>query len=36
MNYSKAIEIAPDIYWIGYVIPDDPFQGHVYLIKNGD
>ena len=36
MDYSKAVEIAPDIYWVGYVIPDDPFQCHVYLIKNGD
>jgi len=36
MDYSKAIEIAPDIYWVGYVIPDDPFQCHVYLIKNGE
>jgi len=35
MDYTKAVEIAPDIYWIGYVIPDDPFQCHVYLIKNG-
>ena len=35
MDYSKAIEIAPDIYWVGYVIPDDPFQCHVYVIKNG-
>jgi len=35
MDYSKAIEIAPNIYWVGYVIPDDPFQCHVYLIKNG-
>jgi len=35
MDYTKPVEIAPDIYWIGYVIPDDPFQCHVYLIKNG-
>ena len=35
MDYSKPIEIAPDIYWVGYVIPNDPFQCHVYLIKNG-
>jgi len=35
MDFSKPIEIAPDVYWIGYVIPDDPFQCHVYLIKNG-
>ena len=36
MDYTKAIEIAEDIYWVGYVIPNDPFQCHVYLIKNGD
>ncbi len=33
---TKAIEIAPDIFWVGYVIPNDSFQCHVYLIKNGD
>ena len=32
---ESPIEIAKDIYWVGYVIPDDPFQGHVYLIKDG-
>jgi len=36
MDYSKPIEIAEDIFWCGYVIPDDPFQCHVYLIRNGD
>ncbi|NPA11875.1 MAG: diguanylate cyclase [Epsilonproteobacteria bacterium] len=36
MDITKAIEIAEDIYWVGYAIPDDPFQCHVYLIKNGD
>ena len=36
MDYSKAIEIAENVYWVGYVIPNDPFQCHVYLIKNGD
>ena len=36
MDFSKPIEIAKNIYWVGYVIPDDPFQCHVYLIKNGD
>ncbi|WP_200762136.1 diguanylate cyclase [Nitrosophilus alvini] len=34
-NYEHAIEIAPKIWWVGYVIPDDPFQCHVYLIENG-
>ncbi len=38
MMYDLAapIEIAKDIYWVGYVLPNDPFQCHVYLIKNGD
>ncbi len=36
MDYSKPIEIAEDIFWVGYQIPNDPFQCHVYLIKNGD
>ncbi len=36
MDYSKPVEIAENIFWVGYVIPDDPFQCHVYLIKNGD
>ncbi|MCK4974422.1 MAG: MBL fold metallo-hydrolase [Sulfurimonas sp.] len=37
-NYdtSKAIEIAPNIYWVGMHLKDDPFQCHPYLIKNGD
>ncbi len=35
-DYSHAIEIAPRIWWVGYVIPDDPFQCHVYLIENED
>jgi diguanylate cyclase (GGDEF)-like protein len=36
MDYSKPIEIAENIFWVGYVIPNDPFQCHVYLIKNKD
>ncbi len=36
MDLTKPVEIAENIYWVGYVIPDDPFQCHVYLIKNGD
>ncbi len=36
MDYTKPIEIAENIFWVGYVIPNDPFQCHVYLIKNGD
>ncbi len=36
IDYSKPIEIAEDIFWVGYKIPNDPFQCHVYLIKNED
>ncbi len=36
LDITKPIEIAEDIYWVGYNIPDDPFQCHVYLIKNGN
>ncbi len=36
INIEKPIEIAPHVWWVGYVIPDDPFQCHVYLIENGD
>ncbi len=38
MSYdlSKPIEIAEDIFWVGYVVPNDPFQCHVYLIRNGE
>lgn len=35
MDIREPIEIAEDIYWVGCNIPDDPFQCHVYLIKNG-
>ncbi len=36
IDYSKPIEIAEDIFWVGYKIPNDPFQCDVYLIKNED
>ncbi len=36
MDYSKPIEIGDEIFWVGYVIPNDPFQCHVYLIRNKD
>ncbi|WP_457595595.1 oxygen-binding di-iron domain-containing protein [Hydrogenimonas sp.] len=35
-NYNHAIEIAAGVWWVGYVLPDDPFQCHVYLIENGE
>jgi diguanylate cyclase (GGDEF)-like protein len=36
LDLSKPIEIAEDIFWVGYVVPNDPFQCHVYLIRNGE
>ena len=35
-DYNHAIEIAPRIWWVGHVLPNDPFQCHVYLIENED
>ncbi len=35
LDLSQPIEIAEDVFWIGYVVPNDPFQCHVYLIRNG-
>jgi diguanylate cyclase (GGDEF)-like protein len=35
VDYGKPIEIADNVFWVGYVIPNDPFQCHVYVIRNG-
>lgn len=32
---SHAVEVAPRIWWVGNVMPDDPFQTHPYLIEAG-
>jgi glyoxylase-like metal-dependent hydrolase (beta-lactamase superfamily II)/tetratricopeptide (TPR) repeat protein len=36
LDFSKPIEIANDIFWIGIYLENDPFQCHPYLISNGD
>jgi len=36
MDFTQAIEIAKDIYWIGMYLENDPFQCHPYFIKNGN
>lgn len=36
LNTSQAVLIAPNIYWVGMHLKNDPFQCHPYLIKNGD
>ena len=35
MDFTKAIEIADNIYWVGMYLKDDPFQCHPYFILNG-
>lgn len=35
-DVTAPVEIAKDIFWVGYVIPNDSFQCHVYLIRNGN
>lgn len=36
LDYSAPVEIAPQIWWVGHVLKDNPFQCHVYLIENGE
>jgi diguanylate cyclase (GGDEF)-like protein len=33
---EHAVEIAPRVWWVGHVLPDDVFQCHVYLIEQGN
>ena len=35
-DLSRAIELAPRVWWVGSILPRDKFQCHVYLIKQGD
>ncbi|SNZ08549.1 diguanylate cyclase (GGDEF) domain-containing protein [Persephonella hydrogeniphila] len=36
VDLTKPLEIAEDVFWVGYVVPNDPFQCHVYLIRDGE
>jgi len=36
LDFTQAIEIAKNIYWVGMYLKNDPFQCHPYFIKNGD
>lgn len=36
IDFDKAVEIAPDIYWIGWAEKEGPFRSNPYLIKDGD
>lgn len=36
LDFSKPIEIADEIFWVGIYLEKDPFQCHPYLILNQD
>ncbi|WP_345993083.1 ATP-binding protein [Sulfurimonas sp. HSL-1716] len=36
LDFQEAVCVAPDIYWVGMFLENDPFQCHPYLIKNGN
>ncbi len=35
-DYRNPVRIAEDIWWVGRVLENDPFQCHVYLLENGE
>lgn len=35
IDFSRPVEIAPDIFWVGIVLENDPFQCHPYFIRHG-
>ena len=36
MDFTQAIEITKDIYWVGMYLENDPFQCHPYFAKHGN
>ena len=36
MDFTKAVEIAQNTYWVGKYLENDPFQCLPYFIENGD
>ncbi len=36
LDFTQAIEIAKNIYWVGMYLENDPFQCHPYFIENGN
>ena len=36
VDCDGPVEIADRVWWVGHVLPDDPFQCHVYLLEQGD
>ncbi|MEA1916676.1 MAG: histidine kinase, partial [Campylobacterota bacterium] len=36
LDFTKAIKLQDNIYWVGKYLENDPFQCHPYLILDGD
>jgi diguanylate cyclase (GGDEF)-like protein len=36
VDMSRAVEIAPRVWWVSSMLPNDNFQCHTYLIEQGD
>ncbi len=36
LDFTQAIEISKNIYWVGMYLKNDPFQCHPYFIENGN
>lgn len=36
MDTSRAVEVAPRVWWVSAMLPHDNFQCHTYLIEQGD
>ncbi|MCB1319133.1 MAG: hypothetical protein KDK34_02705, partial [Leptospiraceae bacterium] len=36
IDFTRPVTIAPDIFWVGIYLENDPFQCHPYLIRNGN
>jgi len=36
LDTSRAVELAPRVWWVGALLPGDQLQCHVYLVEQGD
>lgn len=36
IDFTKPVQIAPDVFWVGIFLENDPFQCHPYFIRNGN
>lgn len=36
LDFNRPVEVAPNIFWVGIYLENDPFQCHPYFIENGN